>query len=422
MKRHVTTAGETPGDGAGTSGPIRVLMGVPALGATAGGPALHLPMLVEDLRQRDDTEIVTMPYGRWDEGEPLPLKIWHQLVDVVHFPSRVRAADPDLVHLNTALDRRALLRDGIFVLLARVMAKRVVLKWHGSDTRLLEEEAGVWHRLARFVLHFTQGLCVLSNQEREEVERFAWAPRCFVVKNSIDPARYATRFDLHAQLGLDRGPPLLLFISRLIPAKGLEDVLRAVPPIVERHGAHLLVVGDGPSRRPAEALAATLGLQGAVHFLGTLPESEAQHFYNGADIFVFPSFHIEGFPMALFQSVVAGLGIVTTRLRAALDHLREPENCLFVEPRTPASITAALERLCGDRDLLERMRANNRLLARRFDRGVVAHEFANVYAEILKSNSRRITVPPAVAIDRQRAGTPGRQRSNWRRKAASRNG
>ena len=62
--------------------PARVLMGVPAPGATGGGPALHLPMLVEDLRAAGHT-VTTFPYGRWSEGEGLATKMTHQLFDLL---------------------------------------------------------------------------------------------------------------------------------------------------------------------------------------------------------------------------------------------------------------------------------------------------------------------------------------------------
>jgi glycosyltransferase involved in cell wall biosynthesis len=362
---------------------LRILMGIPAPGATGGGPALHLPMLVEDLRQRDEVEIATMPYGRWQEGEPLAKKIWHQVVDVIRYPARVRAANPDLVHLNTCLDRRALIRDTTFAWMTHLLGRRIFLKWHGSETHLLRSASPLWRMLSRRVLTRIDGLGVLSTREAEEVRSLSGAPRCFVVKNSIDRARYAERADLRAQLGLSRSAPLVLFISRLIAGKGLEDAILAMPHVAGRYGAHLLVVGDGPRRGVAEELARARGVLGAVRFVGSVRESEAVHFYNGADILVFPSSLTEGFPMVLFQSVAAGLGVVTTKLRAALDYLHEPDHCLFVSPHAPEEIAGALDRLLGDPELLKRMRANNRELALQFDRKVVAAEFCNVYREIV---------------------------------------
>ena len=372
---------------------IRVLMGVPAPGATGGGPALHLPMLVEDLRQIDDVEVVTMPYGRWQEGEPLARKIWHQIADVARYPGRLRAASPDLVHLNTSLDRRALIRDTVFAGITRLLGRRVFLKWHGSETHLLRDGALIWRLLGRLLLRWVHGLGTLSAREAEEVRAFCPGPTCFVVKNSLDPRRYGQRFDLQAHLGLPAGTPLVLFISRLIPGKGLEDVIAAFPPLAQRHAARLLVVGDGPCRMTAMEQSRRLGVQDVVHFRGALAESEAAQYYNGADILVFPSRLTEGFPMVLFQSVAAGLGIVTTRLRAALEYLRPEEHCLFVDGGDPAGIRAALDRLLGDRDLLQRMRTANRILARRFDRKAVAAEFAQVYRDIVDGAPPRAEHP-----------------------------
>ncbi len=375
---------------------LRVLMGVPAPGAKGGGPALHLPMLVEDLRELDHLELVTMPYGRWQEGEPLSLKIWHQIADVACYPRRLRAASPDLVHLNTSLDRRALVRDTIFVGLTRLLGRRVFLKWHGSETHLLREGALIWRLLGRLLLRWVHALGTLSTREAEEVRAFSRAPQCFVVKNSLDPRRYDNRFDLQAHLGLPAGAPLVLFISRLIPGKGLEDVVEAFPQLAQRHGAQLLVVGDGPCRAAAVKQSQRLGLQDVVHFRGALAESEAAQYYNGADILVFPSRLTEGFPMVLFQSVAAGLGIVTTRLRAAVEYLHAEEHCLFVDSGDPEGIRAALDRLLTDGDLLQRMRASNRILARRFDRKAVAAELAQVYRDIVGGGSPGAAVTHAV--------------------------
>ena len=383
----VTTGMGSVWQSGGSQRPLRVLMGVPAPGATAGGTALLLPMLVEDLRQSRDLELFHMPYGRWEEGEPLPLKIWHQIVDVARYPGRLRAADPDLVHLNTCLDRRALLRDTTFVALSRLLGRRVFLEWHGSETALLHSGALPWRALGRLLLRSVQALGTLSTPEADEVQHLRHAPPCFVVKNPIDPARYGERFDLHGQLGIERPAPLVLFISRLIPGKGLEEVIGAFPRLVERHGAHLLVVGDGPVRAAATALARSLHLESSVHFHGAVPEVETLRFYNGADVLAFPSRLTEGLPMVLLQAIAAGLGLVTTRLRAAVEYLREPEHCLFVDPQDSTAIGAALDRLLSDREELARMQAANRALARRFDRKTVAAEFGRVYREIVDGES-----------------------------------
>lgn len=355
----------------------RILMGVPAPGATGGGPALHLPMLVDDLGALG-IGVVTFPYGRWSESESWLQKIVRQAWDWLRFPARVRRAHPDLVHLNSALDRRALLRDVPFVLLARLLGQRVLVKWHGSETELLGQR-GPWGLACRLLLQNLSVLCVLSEHERREVRAAGFEVPCQVVRNGLEIARYRQPRDVRARHGIPEGSPLLLFIARLIVTKGLHDVLEAVSRLPADEAAVLLVIGDGPERAPAEALCDKLGLGSRVFFLGHLTEAEALDYYCGCDILVFPTFHAEGFPMSIFQAVAGGMGIVTTRIRAAADHLREPENVLFVPAHDPGSIAAAVQRLLQQPDLLGDMRQANRRLAQRFDRREVAAQFADIY-------------------------------------------
>jgi glycosyltransferase involved in cell wall biosynthesis len=364
-------------------GSARILIGMPAPGATAGGPALHLPMLVEDLRARGH-EVVAFGYGRWAEGESLPLKMWHQALDLARYPRLLARVRPDLVHLNTAFDRKAIARDLGFALATRRTRTPLLLKWHGSETDLLATRSPIWRPAVETLLRSVSAVAVLSSEEAAALGRHRHAPVCEVVCNGLDLARYADRAPVRERLGVPPMVPLLLFIGRLLPAKGLLDVVQALPEIAGRYGAHLVVVGDGPVRSEADDRVRALGLADRVRFTGRVSEDEAADYYCGCDVLVFPTYHAEGFPMTVFQSMAAGLGIVTTRQRASADHLREPENCLFVPPRDPGALVLALDRLLGDADLLARMRRANREGARRFDRRAVAAAFSRLYSKLLE--------------------------------------
>ena len=369
--------------GASQVQPIRVLMGIPAAGATAGGPALHLPMLVEDLRAAGHA-VLTMPYGRWAERESLPLKMWHQLYDLVRYPVFVWRMRPDVVHLNSSFDPKAIARDAPFALVTRLLRKPLFIKWHGSEPEYLETRSLVWRPLVRLLLANTRAIGVLSTEEQAAVRRCAAAPACYVVRNGLDLARYERRTDLHTRLGIPAGAPLLLFIGRVLRAKGLREAVSAMRLLSPELGAHLIVVGDGPDRSEAQALAGRLGVTGQVHFLGQIPEAEAVDYYCGCDILVFPTAHPEGFPMTVFQSLAAGLGIVTTRIRATADYLHEPQNACFVPPRDAQAVATAVEDLLRDPARLATMRSANRALARRFERRTVAAEIGAIYGEILQ--------------------------------------
>jgi glycosyltransferase involved in cell wall biosynthesis len=179
--------------------------------------------------------------------------------------------------------------------------------------------------------------------------------------------------------------PLLLFIGRFIPAKGLIDVIQACGLLRDRgQRFHLLCLGDGPARQEAESEVARLRLSEQVHFLGYIPEEQTRDFYANADVLLFPTYHYEGFPMVIFNAAAAGLPIITTRIRAAADYLKEPHNCLWVQPKNPGLLAETILRLLTKPELRALMSANNRVLADRFSAHEVTAEYVKAFEQMLR--------------------------------------
>ena len=148
----------------------------------------------------------------------------------------------------------------------------------------------------------------------------------------------------------------LIFVSRLVPTKGLLETVRAAA-ILRGKGFNVIldVLGDGETRRAAEDLAENLQIARFVNFHGHVPEETVQEFYAGTDLLVFPTFHIEGFPMVVFNALQFGLPIVTTAVCGMKDVIEDGETGLLIPIRSPHAIEAAVSRFVGDRALRERV-------------------------------------------------------------------
>jgi glycosyltransferase involved in cell wall biosynthesis len=83
--------------------------------------------------------------------------------------------------------------------------------------------------------------------------------------------------------------------------------------------------------------------------------------------------------MVLFQSVAAGLGIITTKIRAAADYLKEPDNCLWVEPKNPEMLADKIAFLLKNRDISRQMSNNNKALSKIFTEDIICQEFTEIY-------------------------------------------
>src|SRR5205085_1065290 len=180
--------------------------------------------------------------------------------------ARLRHEPFDVLHLNSSFDSRALLRDVATLRMLRSTPTKVFIKFHGSDADLLRTNDPVLRRFTRTLLARTDGIGVLSSEEKENFMRAGVNERrVFVVKNVVTPideaAHEAPTTSLRERLHVSADTPLLLFIARFIPAKGLLDVIRACAILrARRESVKLLCVGDGPARRVAEAEVARLQL------------------------------------------------------------------------------------------------------------------------------------------------------------------
>jgi glycosyltransferase involved in cell wall biosynthesis len=168
-----------------------------------------------------------------------------------------------------------------------------------------------------------------------------------VVPNGVDTERYravppGTRERLRQSLGLG-AEFAWLAVGRFEGAKDYPNMLRAFARVRAEHPSTvLLLVGRGSLRAETEALAATLGLDGAVRFVGT--REDVPEFMSVADGYVMSSAW-EGMPMVLLEAGAAGLPIVATRVGGNQEVVRDGVSGFLVAPRDHEALAAAMARL-----------------------------------------------------------------------------
>jgi glycosyltransferase involved in cell wall biosynthesis len=368
---------------------MRILVGIPEEGSQ-GGPAACEPPFIAELRLLGH-EVVEEIYAYAETSSSLAGRINRVLGTARRFRARVREGSFDLVHINTSFDTRALLRDSVIVPRLSTGGPKIFLKFHGSDAHLLETGNPALASFRRRLLSHADGLGVLSKEEQANFLR-AGVPqhKLFVIKNVVQGNSEEPRADFLGRWELPDDRPLLLFIGRFIAAKGLLDVIAACG-LLRGRGVHflLLCLGDGPARAAAEALVQRLKLQDCVRFFGYLPEEQTAGFYASSTMLLFPTYHHEGFPMVIFKAAAAGLPIITTRIRAAADYLKEPDNCLWVQPRRPEVLAECIVKLISNRSLTAEMSSKNKQLAMRFSSAPVTLEYLEVYQTIVAGPGHR---------------------------------
>jgi phosphatidylinositol alpha-1,6-mannosyltransferase len=117
--------------------------------------------------------------------------------------------------------------------------------------------------------------------------------------------------DLRARLGLRPAQPLILSVGRLMKRKGFDNVIRALPSLVQQGiDAHYAVIGIGEEQGYLQGLVDDLGLQDRVHLLGHVPYEDLPRWYCACSLFAMPNRDIggdtEGFGLVFLEAAAAG--------------------------------------------------------------------------------------------------------------------
>lgn len=122
-------------------------------------------------------------------------------------------------------------------------------------------------------------------------------------------------------LALPETAPILLFVGRIQPLKGLGTLLRAAQGVRQHYpDLHVLIVGGGVDESDTneaeelgrlQALGQQLGLTPHLHFIKAQPQEALAQYYAAADVFVMPS-HYESFGMVVLEAMACGTPVVAS--------------------------------------------------------------------------------------------------------------
>ncbi|MFJ9445286.1 glycosyltransferase family 4 protein [Kitasatospora sp. NPDC101235] len=146
--------------------------------------------------------------------------------------------------------------------------------------------------------------------------------------------------------------PVVLCVARLVPRKGQDVLIRALPAIRRAvPGTTLVLVGRGPDEDRLRGLARRLTEPGSVVFTGGLDHAGTAVHYAGADVFAMPcrtrrlGLEAEGLGIVYLEAAAAGLPVVAGRSGGAPDTVLDGVTGTVVDGRAPAEVAAALTRI-----------------------------------------------------------------------------
>ena len=176
----------------------------------------------------------------------------------------------------------------------------------------------------------------------------------------IDGATVRERYGLGAR-------PVVVCVSRLVPRKGQDTLIRAFPDVVRQvPDAMLLIVSGGPYRDKLKALARDSGVGEHIVFTGSVPYDELPTYYAAGDVYAMPCrtrgrvLDVEGLGIVYLEASASGKPVVAGDSGGAPDAVLDGETGYVVGGRDITTLAKRLVELLDDRGLALRMGAAGR--------------------------------------------------------------
>ncbi len=290
--------------------------------------------------------------------------------------------DLDLIHVHYAIPHAA------SAWIAREMLNgskgpKIVTTLHGTDITLVGQHPS-FHSITRFSIRKSDGITAVSDFLKDEtVDNFGIEPeRIEVIPNFVDVDRYRPdREPCHRKSLAPDGAKIVMHISNFRAVKRVEDVVRVFAGISRALPARLVLVGDGPERPRAQALAEELGVGDRVLFLGK--HAAVEELLACCDLFLLPS-ESESFGLAALEAMACGAPVVATRVGGLPEVVDEGESGFLLPLGDVEGMTEASLRILSDAPTLQKMRKAARATAvERFSADRIVPVYEEFYRKVL---------------------------------------
>jgi len=227
---------------------------------------------------------------------------------------------------------------------------RVVVWFHSEVVRPRWKYKLLYRPFLRRMLRLADRIVVASPRLAACADELSdFRHKCVSIPFGIDPDVVALSAGVREEAARIRarlGAPLLLFVGRMVPYKGLDVLLRAMDGIQAR----AVLVGEGPLKSEWQRLAHDLGLGDRVMFPGEVSDRELVALYHACDLFVLPSItRAEAFGIVQLEAMACGKPVVSTLLPSGVPWVnRDGETGIVVPPGDVPALRTALRGLLSD--------------------------------------------------------------------------
>ncbi len=354
-----------------------------------GGMAIYMrDMLDSNLKEKYNL-VHFDTSKKTSENRPLIVGLGYQLFLILKLIWALIIKRPHLVHIHIC-SHLSFFRSSIDFAIAKLFLRKVILHIHGASfIDFYRNSSKIKKVILRTILRKSNKIIVLSSHWKRFFQEVVDKEQIKIVPNGVSISRF--QHSDYAKLKEKRKQPTkiftILFLGALGKRKGIYDIVKAMPLILEKNDKFLLkIVGpeeDSGVRTEIKAMCNQNNLTKNVNILSPVDGVEKYNLLSESDVFILPSY-AENFPIAMIEAMAAGLPLIMSNIKAISEIIQDGVNGFLVEPGNYEGIAKKILFLMQNREIGFQMGKRNFNLAReKYDFKMVVQKLDGIYSNLI---------------------------------------
>lgn len=341
-----------------------------------GGVANYWKSLLPHLKQKEGEFTVFEMGGQTGAG------LAHFITDQLRLWRLLSSKQFDVSHLNPSLDLKSFIRELLFILALRLRGIPFVITFHGWEKPLAEKIRKRWKWLVKHTYLKAEKINVLASSFRSSLLTWGYVNEVAVQTTCVN-TELIDNIMVSKKHVNESEPIRVLYISRIVKAKGVLETIMAVESISNEFNVELTIAGDGEYFDEVRGYVLQNNLSN-VKLLGYVSGNEKTSLFQTHHILCFPTYYPEGLPISILEGIATGCVLVCTNVGGIADVFVDGQMGSLCKP-DPGDIAEKLKYWVGRPDSMNQvMVGNNHFGKTHLGANVLASAIYDQYLKVLQ--------------------------------------
>lgn len=260
---------------------------------------------------------------------------------------KILAKDKEVIHIHMS-SRGSFYRKSLFVLKASKMDKKIILHIHGSEfEKFYKEECNeLIKNYVKFIFKKCSKVIALSEEWKEILSQIVNKEKIEVLDNSIIVKKDRNKKDYSAKK--------ILFLGRLGKRKGVYDILKIAPDIINKYpDVEFIIAGDGEVDK-VKKICIDKNIDKNIKIIGWTSGDDKIKLLNEATVYLLPSYN-EGMPISILEAMAYKLPIISTNIGGIPQLISNSSEGFIFEAGDLEQLKKVLDKILSDKGLREKL-------------------------------------------------------------------